>query len=293
MSTSYCSLIPRLFHRSAAFLAALLVTATLSAQPTTVPVISLNGPVTHPTGPVFRYQIATVPGTSPATSYTLVSGAPTFSLDPVTGLVTALVLFPGPASFSFTATNSAGTSPVTTINVTVNPPGPDSTANATVGVPFSFLALGPPGSLSYTATGLAAGLSLDSATGIISGTPTAAGTFRATLNAFNGGTQPSAQGSLTITVAAATAPAVPVISTVGKLTHTTGPVFAYQIELAPGSPAATSYALVSGGPTFSLNSTTGAVTALVLFPGPTSFSVTASNVAGCEQRRERHGNSAI
>jgi cyclophilin family peptidyl-prolyl cis-trans isomerase len=56
---------------------------------------------------------------------------------------------------------------------------------------------------SYTATGLPAGLTLNSATGVISGVPAAAGTFNVALTAMNG-TTASAKLVLTINKAAAT-----------------------------------------------------------------------------------------
>src|SRR5438093_1135226 len=75
--------------------------------------------------------------------------------------------------------------------VTVVPLAPviTSTGAATgqVGVAFSYQITASNSPASYNATGLPAGLSVNTATGIISGTPTASGTFSVTLSATNAG----------------------------------------------------------------------------------------------------------
>jgi len=89
----------------------------------------------------------------------------------------------------------------------VNSPAVTSPAptDATVGTPYSFrvVATGTPTpTYSITAGALPAGLSLDSVTGVISGTPTTAGTATFTVTAANGVT-PAVDSVYTITTAAA------------------------------------------------------------------------------------------
>ena len=78
-----------------------------------------------------------------------------------------------------------------------------TTASATVGAAFTYQITASNTPTSYAATGLPAGLSLNTTTGVISGTPTTAGTSTVSLTATNsGGT--SAAFSLVINVAKAT-----------------------------------------------------------------------------------------
>ena len=73
------------------------------------------------------------------------------------------------------------------------------TASGTVGSAFSYQITATNTPTSYGATGLPAGLSVNSGTGLISGTPTAAGTSTVTLSATNGGGTGTATLTLTIT----------------------------------------------------------------------------------------------
>ena len=76
---------------------------------------------------------------------------------------------------------------------------------------------------SFSATNLPQGLVLNSSTGIISGTPSATGTFISTISAVNlGGT-----GSATFTIVIL--PLIPVITSANSATGVAGTAFSYQI----------------------------------------------------------------
>jgi hypothetical protein len=72
-------------------------------------------------------------------------------------------------------------------------------ANGTVGQPFNYTITATNNPTSFSVTGqLPAGLSVNTGTGVISGTPTAAGTSNVTINATNSGGTGSAPLALTI-----------------------------------------------------------------------------------------------
>lgn len=118
-------------------------------------------------------------GLSFSTSNGVLSGTPTATFATTT--------------FTVTATDSASQSSSQTFSLTVSAPtiaiSPGSIPNATVGVAYSqtFTASGGNGSYSYsiTAGALPAGMSLSSS-GVLSGTPTAGGSFGFTITATDG-----------------------------------------------------------------------------------------------------------
>src|SRR5205823_1626821 len=84
-----------------------------------------------------------------------------------------------------------------------------TTASGTVGTAFSYTITASNSPASYGATGLPAGLNINTTTSNISGTPTAAGTSNVTLSAANAG----GTGTKTLTITISTAiPAAPIIS---------------------------------------------------------------------------------
>ncbi|WP_437773800.1 fibronectin type III domain-containing protein [Arthrobacter sp. KNU40] len=164
---------------------------------------------------------------------------------------------------------------------------PPGTATARTAYSYTFAATGSPAPTFAVSSGaLPGGLSLDPTTGILSGTPTTAGTATFTVAATNGAGPDAVTPPLTITVAAApTAPAAPT-----GVTATAGNASASVSWTAPangGSPI-TSYAVTptSGGTslapvtvTGNPPSTTATVTGLTNGAAYT-FTVTATNAVG-------------
>src|SRR5205823_9483263 len=110
-----------------------------------------------------------------------------------------------PYSVTISATNAGGTGSAT-LTLTINPAKPVITSSLTatgqVGVAFSYLITATNNPTSYNATGLPTGLSVNTATGLISGTPavgTDAGSpYTVTISATNSGGTGSATLTLTI-----------------------------------------------------------------------------------------------
>src|SRR5690625_1312358 len=104
--------------------------------------------------------------------------------------------YAGPDSFTYTASNSDGTSAPATVSITVSPPTvtltPATLPAPVLNVPYSQSVSASDGATPYsyaiTAGSLPAGLSLDATSGAISGTPTATGAYNFAITATDSST---------------------------------------------------------------------------------------------------------
>jgi uncharacterized repeat protein (TIGR03803 family) len=152
-----------------------------------VPELTSAATTSGTVGVAFAYQTTAseLPVTFSATN--LPAG---LSLNSRSGRITGTPTTSGTTVGSLTVTNSAGTT-TTPLTITINPaviPAFTSLPSAfgQKGGAFSFLAKASGNPTSYSATGLPAGLAINSSTGAITGTPSAIGTTTATLSATNG-----------------------------------------------------------------------------------------------------------
>ncbi|HXB13437.1 MAG TPA: putative Ig domain-containing protein [Bacteroidia bacterium] len=148
-----------------------------------------------------------------------------------------------------------------------------ATASGTVGIAFTYSITASATPTSYAVTNLPAGLNINTTTGVISGTPTTAGTFIDTLKAINAsGTGVSV---LTITI---TASQLPVISSSATATGAMGSAFTYNIA-ASNTP--TSYAVGGALPSgLTINTSTGVISGTPTTAGTVIDTVKAINAFG-------------
>lgn len=172
-------------------------TATVAANSSSNPVtLSLSG------GTASSLSIVS----PPAHGSLAVSGL-TVSYTPATG-------YAGSDGFTYTASNSSGTSASARVSLTVTPvlltlsPGSGALPPATSGSSWSQTLTASGGSTPYTfsATTLPAGVMLNAATGALAGTPTASGTYRFQVTATDSlGNSGTASYSLAVSAAVSAA----------------------------------------------------------------------------------------
>jgi len=252
---------------------AVTLTVTTAAPIITNTPLSAAGTVGTP----FSYGIT---ASGSPTSYSAMLLPAGLTINTVTGVITGSPLVAGTTAVLLGATNSSGTGNATltltfaaagTVPVITNN---TLTAAGTIGAPFSYTITATGVPTSYTAAPLPAGLSISPITGVISGTPSTAGTTLTVLGANNAlGTDTA---TLTITIAdVGVAPTV--TNTALSVPGTIGAAFSYVIT-ATGSP--TSFSQTGLPPGLALNSSTGAITGIPSASGTSLVTIRATNAFG-------------
>ena len=248
--------------------ASLMLTINLLA-----PVITSSLAVGATNGSPFSYQItaSNLPASFNAT------GLPTgLMIDTVTGLITGspTVLMGGPVNVMISATNATNTDTKTlVITVVLNPPTVTSpnTASGTAGVPFSYQITASGFPTGFNATGLPGGLTVNTMTGLISGTPSAAFAGPITVTASNGAGPNNLVVTLTIVLLA------PTVTSAATANGTQLAAFSYQIT-ANNLPA--SYGATGLPAGLSVNTMTGLISGTPGTGGTFNIMVSATNATG-------------
>jgi hypothetical protein len=262
---------------------------TLLVTPAPVaPVITSNVPTSGTATTPYSFQV-TASG-YPAPTFTVSDGAlPVgLSLDSATGVISGTPTTAGDSVFMITASNAVNPNSTEMYSVTIAPQSYERQAplitsgaatDGVVDTEYEFLvtASGSPAPIFAVVGSLPAGLSLDSATGVISGTPTAAGTYVFSISASNSAGTDTDQLTLMV---AATAVA-PVITSSFSMDGVAGTWYSFQVE-ATGFPAPT-FGLVGSLPAgLSLDSVTGVISGTPTAAASYIFWISANNSAGTD-----------
>jgi uncharacterized protein YhjY with autotransporter beta-barrel domain len=254
-------------------------TNSLTLSPSTLP----NGTQTTPYSQTVTATGGTGPYTYAVTSGSLPAG---LTLNTSIGVISGTPTTAGTASFTVGATDSHGNtgSQAYSINIGVAPltVNPATLPAATQGTAYSQTITGSGGVAPYTyaivSGALPAGLTLNTSTGVISGTPTATGAFNLTVQATDSASTPNTGtraytlnvGGNVLTVNPSSLPAGTQGTAYNQTVSATGGTGPYTFSVASGS-------LPAG---LTLNTSTGAITGTPTGSGTANFTIAAADSIG-------------
>ena len=201
------------------------------------------------------------------------------SLNAASGLITGTPAAAGTTIVPITASNaSSSVSANLTVAISSVAGGPAITSplvqTGAVGVALTYAITATNTPTSFSAANLPAGLVLDTATGIISGTPTTAGSTNATITATNA----AGSGSATLIFAISSVLGGPAITS--RLTDSVLEGQAYSYTIMASNPPITSYGASGLPPMLGYSTVTGVISGTPTVPGVYTIRLTATNSNG-------------
>lgn len=184
----------------------------------------------------------------------------------------------GTYNVSLSANNAGGSGPGATLVITIDPSGPvpsitsAASVTADLNTAFSYQIVASNTPTSYAASGLPVGLSINTTSGAITGTPTVGGIFTSTLTASNGN---GASNAFTLQFILGP---VSVVNSANTLTGFTNvAITAYQLT-ATNTPSSFNVGALPAG--LSYNATTRQITGTPTAAGNTNVTISANNSVG-------------
>jgi uncharacterized repeat protein (TIGR03803 family) len=246
------------------------LTLTVSVVPP-APVITSPSTASGVANEPFSYQIT---ATNFPTTYEAQGLPPGIFLDSTSGVIAGETRFAGVYTVLLAASNRGGRA-TKELTLTIAPARPEITspdfANAQQGEFFTYQITATNNPTSFGASGLPAGLSVDSSSGVISGTPTVNGEFNVQIFASNAG------GTVSKTLRLTIQPSVPVITSASAASGQIDRGFTYQIT-ATNRP--TSYDADGLPEGLQVTRNTGVISGIPKVTGTFSVVLSASNARG-------------
>uniref|UniRef100_C6E385 PKD domain containing protein n=1 Tax=Geobacter sp. (strain M21) TaxID=443144 RepID=C6E385_GEOSM len=248
------------------------------------PVVTAPAAQTSAQGAAASLQIAATDANGDSLSYSATGLPDGLSINSSTGLISGTVSYAAALTNTVTVTATDGTAPVSvtfTWSVTKTNQAPVLTAPAAqtsaqgAAASLQIAASDANGdSLSYSATGLPDGLSINSSTGLISGTVSyaAALTNTVTVTATDG----TAPVSITFTWSVTKTNQAPVLTTPGNQSDYTGDAISLPIIATDSNGDTLSYSASNLPLGLSINSSTGVISGTISSSANSSYSVTIS-----------------